>query len=99
MKNKSAKDIAFEKEKMKLQRQKRELEERLRDKDKTIQSLTDKVSELENIIGQKDEWIERLLEYTELSKEDLTVAIEKDKSVAEAAKSLKGLMGLCRGFY
>lgn len=35
--------------------------------------------------------IERLLEYTELTKEDLKIAVEKDKSVAEAAKSFKGL--------
>ena len=99
MNNKSAKDIAFERERTKLQRQKREFEEKCRDKDAIIKSLTDKISELESIVGQKDEWIERLLEYTELTKEDLEIAIEKDKSVAEAAKSLKGLMGLCRGFY
>ena len=99
MNNKSAKDIAFERERTKLQRQKRELEEKLRDKDGIIKSLTDKVSELENIIGQKDEWIERLLEYTELTKEDLEIAIEKDKAMVKTAKTLESFMGLCRGFY
>lgn len=98
MSNKSAKDIAFERERMKLQRQKREAEEQLRDKDKTIKSLMDRISELENVIIQKDEWIERLLEYTELTKEDLKIAIEKDKAIAETAKTLKTFMGLCRGF-
>ena len=62
MQNKSAKDIAFERERIKLQKQKREVEEQLRDKNKTIKSLMDKISELENVIIQKDEWIERLLE-------------------------------------
>ena len=99
MNNKSAKDIAFERERTKLRRQKRELEEQLREKNQIIKSLTDKNSELESVISQKEEWIERLLEYTELTKEDLKAAVEKDKSVAEAAKSLKGLMGLCGKFY
>lgn len=98
MSNKSAKDIAFERERMKLQRQKREAEEQLRDRDKTIKSLMDRISELENVIVQKDEWIERLLDYTELTKEDLKIAIEKDKAIAETAKTLKTFIGLCRGF-
>ena len=99
MNNKSAKDIAFERERTKLQRQKREVEEQLRDRDKTIKSLTDKISELENVIIQKDEWIERLLEYTELTKEDLKIKIEKDKASAEALKTFNSLMGLCGRFY
>lgn len=33
-------------------------------------------------------WIERLLEYTELSKEDIKAACEKDKRLGEAAKLL-----------
>lgn len=99
MNNKSAKDIAFERERTKLQRQKREVEEQLRDRDKTIKSLIDKISELENVIVQKDEWIERLLEYTELTKEDLKIKIEKDKASAEALKTFNSLMGLCGRFY
>lgn len=99
MSNKSAKDIAFERERMKLQRQKREAEEQIRDRDKTIKSLMDKISELENVIVQKDEWIERLLEYTELTREDLKCMIEKDKATAEALKTFNSLMGLCGRFY
>lgn len=99
MSNKSAKDIAFERERIKLKKQKREVEEQLRDKDKTIKSLMDKISELEIIINQKDEWIERLLEYTELTKEDLKSMIEKDKATAETLKTFNSLMGLCGRFY
>lgn len=99
MNNKSAKDIAFERERMKLQRQKRGAEEQIRDRDKTIKSLMDKISELENVVVQKDEWIERLLEYTELTKEDLKIKIEKDKASAEALKTFNSLMGLCGRFY
>lgn len=99
MQNKSAKDIAFERERTKLQRQKREAEEQLKDKDIAIKSLTDKISELEYIIRQKDEWIERLLEYTELTKEDIKAMVEKDKATAETLKTFNSLMGLCGRFY
>lgn len=99
MNKKSAKDLAFERERTKLQRQKREAEEKSREKDKTIKALTDKISELENIIAQRDEWIERLLEYTELTPEDLQVVIKKDKAIAEAADSLKIFTNLFGGFY
>ena len=99
MSNKSAKDMAFERERTKILKQKRELEEHIKDKDKTIKSLMDKISELESVIRQKDEWIERLLEYTELTKEDLIIVIEKDKSMAKTEKILETFMGLCKGFY
>lgn len=99
MQKKSAKDIAFERERIKMQRQKREVEEQLRDKDITIKSLSDKISELENIVRQKDEWIDRLLEYTELTKEDLKILIEKDKAAAETLRTFNSLMGLCGSFY
>lgn len=99
MNKKSAKDIAFEKERTKLRKQKREVEEQLQDRDKTIKTLMDKISELETMINQKDEWIERLLKYTELTKEDLKMAIEKDKTMVESAKSLKMLLDFCGRFY
>lgn len=99
MNKKSAKDIAFEKERAKLRKQKREVEEQLQERDKTIKSLMDKIFELETMINQKDEWIERLLKYTELTKEDLKISIEKDKTMVESAKSLKMLLDFCGRFY
>ncbi len=93
MKTKSAKDLAFEKERQQLRKQKREAEEQAAAKDVIIKELTDKVFELEVANTQKDEWIERLLAYTELSKEDLQTAIEKDKAMVNAAKSLEAFMG------
>lgn len=94
MNKKSAKDIAFDKERQQLRKQKREAEEQAMAKDIIINELTEKISELEAINNQKDEWIERLLTYTELSKEDLAKVIEKDKAMVDASKSLKAFMGL-----
>lgn len=98
MKNKSAKDIAFDKERAKIMKQKREAEEQVKARDKVIKELTDKVAELESVNNQKDEWIERLLTCTELSKEDLSAALEKDKAMVNAAKSLEAIMGFSKRF-
>lgn len=84
MKNKSAKDIAFDKERRKFQKRIRELEEQLAERDNEILNLKEQLSESEI----KDDWIERLLEYTEMSKEDLKAMIEKDKAIVSASKTL-----------
>lgn len=99
MKNKSAKDIAFEKERMKLKKQIQEFESQLIIKNKNIKYLNDKIIELEDSINQKDELIEKLLEYTELSKEDLKAIIEKDKSIIKATESLEAFMNIVNKFY
>ena len=40
---------------------------------------------------QLKDWIERLLEYTELSQEDIKQACEKDKRMGETAQMLSAL--------
>lgn len=94
MKDKSAKDIAFEKERNKYRKQINELEKKLIDSNKEKYSLKNKVSELESELQSKNEWIERLLEYTEMTKEDVKAAIEKDKAVASTFKMLNILSGI-----
>lgn len=41
-------------------------------------------------VGQQQEWIERLLQYTELSQEDIRATCEKDKSLAACAELILG---------
>lgn len=94
MKDKSAKDIAFEKERNKYRKQINELEKKLIDSNKEIYNLKNKVSELESELNSKDDWIERLLKYTEMSKEDIKAAVEKDKAVASTFKMLSVLSGI-----
>lgn len=44
------------------------------------------------------EWIERLLEYTELSKDDIKAVCEKDKRMGEAMNWLSRFGGMFQGY-
>ena len=88
---KSAKDIAFEKERAKYRGQIRELEREIKDiKIEKIQ-LKEQLSELKQEIERLKSWIERLLEYTELSEEDMKKIVMKDKLCAEIVSQMESL--------
>ena len=91
MKQKSAKDIAFEKERAKFRSKIRELTSCLNDKQKEIDILNKEIKEKEETIIQQEEWIERLLEYTEMSKEDLQKLINSEKDKAEVREKIISL--------
>ena len=76
---KSAKDIAFDKERATFRKQIRELEREVFNKELEIRKLKDVVSQKETEIAEKDDWIRRLLDYTELSEDDLKKFIENEK--------------------
>ncbi len=80
---KSAKDIAFEKERAKFRSEIRKLTDFVNDKQKQIDRLNEIVSEKDSVIRQQKEWIERLLEYTELSEKDMKAIINKEKVTSE----------------
>jgi len=82
-KSKSAKDIAFEKERAKFRSEIRKLTDCINDKQKQIDGLNKIVSEKDGVICRQKEWIERLLEYTELSEEDMKKIIDKEKVTSE----------------
>ncbi|GEM_PF-7031896 len=56
----TAKDKAYLKEKAKYRHWLNQLENEVRNQNKTIMELNQKIDELEGIIISKDEWIERL---------------------------------------
>lgn len=88
---KSPKDIAFEKERAKYRGQIRELERENKDiKVEKIQ-LKEQLAELEQEIEGLKSWIERLLEYTELSEEDMKKIVMKDKLSAEITSQMASL--------
>lgn len=92
--NKSAKDIAFDKEREKFRSEIRNLKHQINDKDKKIVELEEKIRQKEEEIEKINEWNERLLEYTEISKEDLKKLIESEKENAEVREKMSATLGI-----
>lgn len=82
-KKKSAKDIAFDKERAAFRKTIRELEREVSNKELEIRKLKDAISQKENEMAEKDDWIRRLLEYMDLSEDDLKKFIENEKIKAD----------------
>lgn len=55
-----------------------------------IVELKEELGQAKSTIAQQQDWIERLLQYTELSLDDIKAACEKDKAVAACADLLIG---------
>ena len=94
MKNKTAKDLAFDRERAKYGKRIRELETELKEKNYEIHELRYKISQLEEKCYSLQDWIDRLLEYTKMSEEDMKTIIQKDKDSAEVMKRMNGLLGI-----
>lgn len=88
---KSAKDIAFEKERSKLRSEIRRLQYEINNKNSEISELKLVLSQKENSIAEKDDWIQRLLKYMDLSEEDLKKFIEKEKMECTVIKSISDI--------
>ena len=92
--NKSAKDIAFDKEREKFRSEIRNLKYQIQYRDKQIEELGETVRQREEEIFKLNEWVERLLEYTELSKKDLKKLIESEKEKAEVREKISTTLGI-----
>lgn len=95
---KSKKDIAFDKERAKYRHEINDLQRVVTKQLAEISHLSERISELEESIRQKNEWIHRLLEYTELSEEDMRKQIKKDKNVSEVLEHINDMNNLIPGF-
>lgn len=96
--NKSAKDLAFDKERAKYRHEISTLQREIKENLRYIELLNQKILELEESIRQKDDWINRLLEYTELTEEDMRNQIQKDKSVSEVISHIEEMNSIICGF-
>lgn len=74
----SAKDKKFQEERIKFRQT---LREEVNFKNKEIDELKIENTELESKIRELQEWIDRLLEFTELSKEQINDMIQTDKII------------------
>lgn len=90
-KKKSAKDIAFDKERTKFRSEIKKLQYEINNKNTEISELKLTLSQKENEIVEKDDWIQRLLKYMDLSEEDLKKFIEKEKMECTVIKNISDI--------
>lgn len=95
---KSKKDLAFDKERAKYRHEISALQREIKENLREIEVLNQKILELEESTRQKDEWIHRLLEYTELTEEDMKNQIQKDRSVSEVINHMQEMNNMILGF-
>lgn len=82
-KKKSAKDIAFDKERAAFRKRIRELEREISNKEAENRDLRNVISQKETEMVEKDDWIRRLLEYMDLSEDELKKIIGSEKIKAD----------------
>ena len=85
---KSAKDIAFDKERSKLKQEIKRLEGIISEKDKMISQYADGKFKAEAKIEAYEDWIRRLLEYTNMTEDDMRKMIDHDRNMAELTERL-----------
>ncbi len=96
MSGKSAKDLAFERERAGYKKRIRELEARVENERRLCSMKEDEINTLRDRLAEKEDWIGRLLEYMDLSEEDMKNIIEKDKHVAAALNHMAALTNIFR---
>ena len=92
--DKSKKGMAFEKERAKYRQQIKELEELCKKKDLEYFQQHLAYQELKGELREKQEWIDRLLEYTEMTEEDMKRIIKKEKDSAEVMERVNDFFGV-----
>lgn len=98
-KTKSAKDLAFDKERAKYRKEIRELNSLVSKQNINIDRLKQDIDRKDMELAEKDEWIRRLLEYMDMSEEDMRKIIQKDKTMAEAAERLSDINNMVSRFF
>lgn len=100
-KQKSAKDMAFDRERAEFRKTVRTLEGELAEAGKRYKSLEDQLKEADRRISELCEENRKLRELTGLSKEDLETILRNAKTAASLNEKLSGIersMSLLRGF-
>ena len=98
-KTKSAKDIAFDKERAKYRKEFRELNSLVSKQNINIDRLKQDIDRKDMELVEKDEWIRRLLEYMDMSEEDMRKIIQKDKTMSEVAERLSDINKMVSRFF
>lgn len=94
----SAKDKAFDKERFEYHRRIRELESAAHKKDIEIYQLKETLEQKDMLLVEKDDWINRLLEYMDMSEDDLKKFIQQQKKEALAIEHLDNFLDVIGRF-
>lgn len=93
MRQKSAKDLAFDQERAKMRKSIRELEYSLKECQKQVVELNEVIAEKDELIRQQEDWINRLLEYTEMPKDELRKLLDNEKESEKFREHMLGTLG------
>lgn len=99
MKSKSPKDLAFDKERAKYRKQIRELDLLNRQKILEISDIKEELAKEKAKNEELQEWIERLLEYTEMSNEDFKMLLDAEKVKKETNELISEFFGIGGRFF
>ena len=98
-KTKSAKDLAFDKERAKYRKEIRELSSQVTKQRTDIGNLKQDIKRKDTELAEKDDWIRRILEYMDISEEDMRKIIQKDKTMSEVAERLSDINKMVSKFF
>lgn len=98
-KTKSAKDLAFDKERAKYRKEIRELNSLVSRQSIDIDRLKQDIDRKDMELVEKNEWIRRLLEYVDMSEEDMRKIIQKDKNMSDIAERLSDINKMVSGLF
>lgn len=88
-----AKDRAFDAERAKFRRERNDLRKQIERERRAQDDLRADIDELRSRLASQDEWIERLLELTELTPAEAKNLVEDRRRQADAAESLDAVLG------
>lgn len=93
--NVTAKDLAFERERMTWKRKFRAERE---NHERELEDLKRQLEEKDDLLRSKDDWIERLLEYTELDRDDIAEVVERQRKAPKSDPVISGVVAsIARG--
>lgn len=98
-KTKSAKDLAFDREREKYRKEIRDRDTLITELQYIVEQLQESIRQRDNKISECNDWIRRLLEYMDLSEDDMQKIIQKDKTIADITEKLSDVDRMVSKFF
>lgn len=91
------KDLAFDKERARFRSEIRQLKGDIQSKDMQIRDLMNQIGELERKIQELEDWNNRLLEYMDMSEEDMRRVLRDKDIESQVIESIRNIVGIICG--